>query len=91
MRRLRLVPAQLLFATTFPAYADRTNATAIHAALRLPDTAGVELDALDSGPGMADAVRSGRDGHSTTGTLGIGMGAIERLEKVSTRLMSIVP
>jgi anti-sigma regulatory factor (Ser/Thr protein kinase) len=47
--------------------------------LRLPDTAGVELVALDSGPGMADAVRSGRDGHSTTGTLGIGMGAIERL------------
>ena len=38
LRGRDLVPAQLLFATTFPAYADRTNATAIHAALRLPDT-----------------------------------------------------
>ncbi len=39
LRGRDLVPAQLLFATTFPAYADRTNATAIHAALRLPDSA----------------------------------------------------
>jgi 3-hydroxy-3-methylglutaryl CoA synthase/uncharacterized OB-fold protein len=38
LRGRDLVPRQLLFATTFPAYADRTNATAIHAALRLPDT-----------------------------------------------------
>src|SRR5947208_7391578 len=38
LRGRDVVPAQLLFATTFPAYADRTNATAIHAALRLPDT-----------------------------------------------------
>lgn len=38
LRGRDLVPAQLLFATTFPAYADRTNATAIHAALRLPAT-----------------------------------------------------
>ena len=35
LRDRDLVPAQLLFATTFPAYADKTNATAIHAALRL--------------------------------------------------------
>src|SRR5712691_2180814 len=32
-------PTQLLFATTSPAYTDKTNATAIHAALQLPDTA----------------------------------------------------
>src|SRR3954471_3129438 len=32
------VPALLLFGTSFPAYADKTNATAIHAALRLPGT-----------------------------------------------------
>jgi 3-hydroxy-3-methylglutaryl CoA synthase/uncharacterized OB-fold protein len=31
-----VVPAQVLFATTTPAYADKTNATAVHAALRLP-------------------------------------------------------
>ncbi|SCL37900.1 Anti-sigma regulatory factor (Ser/Thr protein kinase) [Micromonospora pallida] len=40
--------------------------------------AGVELVAVDSGPGMADLTVSSRDGHSTTGTLGIGLGAISR-------------
>ncbi|MFB9545027.1 SpoIIE family protein phosphatase [Micromonospora sagamiensis] len=40
--------------------------------------AGVELIAIDSGPGMADLTVSSRDGHSTTGTLGIGLGAIAR-------------
>ncbi|SDZ36976.1 Histidine kinase-like ATPase domain-containing protein [Micromonospora pattaloongensis] len=40
--------------------------------------AGVEVVAMDSGPGMADLRRSARDGHSTTGTLGIGLGAIAR-------------
>jgi hydroxymethylglutaryl-CoA synthase len=39
LRDRDLTPSQLLFATTFPAYADKTNATAIHAALRLPATA----------------------------------------------------
>ena len=47
-----LVPAQLLFATTFPAYADRTNATAIHAALRLPDA----TPAFDLGASVRSAV-----------------------------------
>jgi 3-hydroxy-3-methylglutaryl CoA synthase/uncharacterized OB-fold protein len=42
---------QLFFATTVPAYADKTNATAIHAALRLP----ADALAVD----MAGAVRSG--------------------------------
>jgi hydroxymethylglutaryl-CoA synthase len=42
---------QLFFATTVPAYADKTNATAVHAALRLP----AEALAVD----MAGAVRSG--------------------------------
>ncbi|WNM42953.1 SpoIIE family protein phosphatase [Micromonospora halotolerans] len=40
--------------------------------------AGVELVAIDSGPGMADLALSSADGHSTTGTLGIGLGAIVR-------------
>ncbi|MFC0507486.1 SpoIIE family protein phosphatase [Micromonospora costi] len=40
--------------------------------------AGVELIAIDSGPGMADLTVSSRDGHSTVGTLGIGLGAIAR-------------
>ena len=35
LRDRDLTPTQLLFATSFPAYVDKTNATAIHAALRL--------------------------------------------------------
>lgn len=45
---------------------------------RTRDVAGVELLAIDRGPGMADIVESTRDGHSTAGTLGIGLGAIVR-------------
>ena len=39
---------------------------------------GVEILAIDAGPGMPDAVLSRRDGFSTAGTLGHGLGAIER-------------
>ncbi|MDI5939205.1 anti-sigma regulatory factor, partial [Micromonospora sp. DH15] len=46
--------------------------------VRAGDRAGVELVAIDSGPGMADLTVSSRDGHSTAGTLGIGLGAIMR-------------
>ncbi|MCI4063700.1 SpoIIE family protein phosphatase [Micromonospora sp. R77] len=46
--------------------------------VRRAGRAGVELIAVDSGPGMADLTVSSRDGHSTTGTLGIGLGAISR-------------
>ncbi|MFB9854535.1 SpoIIE family protein phosphatase [Micromonospora andamanensis] len=40
--------------------------------------AGVEMIAIDTGPGMVDLADSARDGHSTAGTLGIGLGAIVR-------------
>jgi anti-sigma regulatory factor (Ser/Thr protein kinase) len=46
--------------------------------VRVPDRAGVEILALDRGPGMADIARAINDGHSTAGTLGIGLGAIVR-------------
>jgi anti-sigma regulatory factor (Ser/Thr protein kinase) len=46
---------------------------------RTGDHAGVEIVAIDSGPGMIDVVVSARDGQSTAGTLGIGLGAIGRL------------
>jgi anti-sigma regulatory factor (Ser/Thr protein kinase) len=46
--------------------------------VRLGGRAGVELVAIDAGPGMADLTLSSRDGHSTAGTLGIGLGAIMR-------------
>lgn len=39
----------------------------------------IELLALDSGPGVADLSVLTRDGNSTAGTLGIGLGALMRL------------
>ena len=39
---------------------------------------GVECLALDKGPGMADVATSLRDGHSTAGSSGTGLGAIVR-------------
>lgn len=39
---------------------------------------GVECLALDKGPGMADVAASMRDGHSTAGSIGIGLGAVSR-------------
>lgn len=47
-------------------------------AVRTTEQAGVELIVVDSGPGMADVQRAIGDGHSTAGTLGIGLGAILR-------------
>lgn len=43
---------------------------------------GVELLAVDRGPGMDDIGRSLRDGHSTSGTSGTGLGAARRLSAV---------
>ncbi|MBB3257417.1 anti-sigma regulatory factor (Ser/Thr protein kinase) [Paraburkholderia bannensis] len=40
---------------------------------------GVELIALDRGPGIADVRAAQSDGHSTAGTPGTGLGAINRL------------
>jgi anti-sigma regulatory factor (Ser/Thr protein kinase) len=39
----------------------------------------VEVLAMDSGPGIPDIAAARRDGHSRAGTLGIGLGAIDRL------------
>ena len=41
--------------------------------------AGVEIMALDEGPGISDLARSMRDGYSTAGSPGTGLGAIKRL------------
>jgi anti-sigma regulatory factor (Ser/Thr protein kinase) len=43
------------------------------------DTPGIELVTIDAGPGLHDTGAAMRDGHSTSGTLGIGLGAIRRL------------
>ncbi len=46
---------------------------------RSGDQAGVELLAIDRGPGMADVYANMADGVSTAGTLGIGLGAVRRM------------
>jgi anti-sigma regulatory factor (Ser/Thr protein kinase) len=40
---------------------------------------GIDLVTIDAGPGLPDVAAALRDGHSTAGTLGIGLGAIQRL------------
>jgi anti-sigma regulatory factor (Ser/Thr protein kinase) len=44
---------------------------------------GIDLVTIDAGPGLRDVSASVRDGHSTAGTLGIGLGAIRRLADFS--------
>jgi anti-sigma regulatory factor (Ser/Thr protein kinase) len=45
------------------------------------DGSGVEILALDKGPGMADVARCLEDGYSTAGTPGNGLGAVRRVAK----------
>ncbi len=51
-----LVPSLVAFATTAPAYADKTNATALHAALALPSSAAA-VDTVGSVSSATAAVR----------------------------------
>jgi anti-sigma regulatory factor (Ser/Thr protein kinase) len=44
---------------------------------------GIEMVTIDAGPGLRDTRVALRDGHSTSGTLGIGLGAIGRLADFS--------
>jgi len=48
-------------------------------ALRGGAAAGIELLALDKGPGIQDVQRAMRDGYSTAGTSGSGLGAMSRM------------
>ena len=47
--------------------------------VRSADLGGVEVVAFDRGPGIADIADALRDGKSSAGTLGLGLGAIGRL------------
>jgi anti-sigma regulatory factor (Ser/Thr protein kinase) len=47
-----------------------------------PVGAGIEMLAIDKGPGIANLENALRDGQSTAGTAGIGLGAISRLASV---------
>jgi anti-sigma regulatory factor (Ser/Thr protein kinase) len=46
-------------------------------------THGIEILAIDRGPGMANIEKCSRDGYSSTGTAGIGLGAVLRLSSHS--------
>jgi len=47
--------------------------------LEIPGVSGVEILAVDKGPGIEDVGRSFQDGFSTAGTSGNGLGAVARL------------
>ena len=47
--------------------------------IRNEGRAGVEMLCVDKGPGMANVAESLRDGHSTAGSMGTGLGAANRL------------
>ena len=48
-------------------------------ALQSGDVGGIQVLALDKGPGIANAAQALRDGYSTTGSPGTGLGAMQRL------------
>ena len=60
LRGVGLTPQALYFATANPAYQDKTNATAIHAALDLP-TSTFAVDMVGSVRSMVGAMRAARD------------------------------
>jgi anti-sigma regulatory factor (Ser/Thr protein kinase) len=51
-------------------------------ALQVEETSGIETLALDKGPGIRSVDESLRDGYSTSGSLGTGLGAIQRLSSL---------
>ncbi len=48
-----------------------------------PVILGIEILSIDRGPGMADIEKCSRDGYSSGGTTGIGLGAVGRLSSYS--------
>jgi len=65
LRGVRVVPQAVYFATANPSYLDKTNATAIHAALDLP-TSAFAADMAGSVRSMVAAMRAARDGRAPT-------------------------
>src|SRR4029453_9191221 len=61
LRGATVVPQALYFATSDPAYLDKTNATAIHAALDMP-TSAFAVDIVGSVRSAVGAMRAARDG-----------------------------
>jgi hydroxymethylglutaryl-CoA synthase len=65
----RLAPDAIWLATTTPAYLDKTNATAVHAALRL-DPGAAAYDAIGSVRSVAGALQAALDSAGTTLVIG---------------------
>lgn len=76
-RTAQLVLAVAELATNVAKHA--SDSSVVLRVLRNRDVAGVEVVVVDSGPGMADVPAALRDGVSSVGTLGIGLGAVQRL------------
>ncbi|MCR6483188.1 ATP-binding protein/SpoIIE family protein phosphatase [Amycolatopsis sp. OK19-0408] len=55
------------------------HGTLLIRSVRATTDAAVEVVAADRGPGIADLAAAIEDGRSTTGTLGVGLGAVHRL------------
>jgi anti-sigma regulatory factor (Ser/Thr protein kinase) len=73
----RLALAITEAATNLVKHAQR--GTILLAPLQIGDAAGVEVIALDRGPGMPNVASSMRDGHSTAGSPGLGLGSMSRI------------
>ena len=73
---LETVAAEL--ATNLVKYADHGGEIAF-LLLTEEGATGIEVRAVDSGPGIADMQEALADGHSTRGTLGIGLSGVKRL------------
>ncbi len=63
-----------------------TEGVLVVRSIRAVSEAAVEVVAIDRGPGMADVGAASRDGESTTGTLGVGLGAVARLADATSVL-----
>jgi anti-sigma regulatory factor (Ser/Thr protein kinase) len=64
---------------TAPAREAGTPASPQRTGMSAPGAIGIEVVAFDRGPGIANLARSLRDGHSTAGSPGLGLGSMARL------------
>ncbi|MEU8639160.1 ATP-binding SpoIIE family protein phosphatase [Amycolatopsis sp. NPDC048633] len=60
------------------------HGTLVVRSVRATTHAAVEVVAADRGPGIGDPATAIEDGHSTAGTLGVGLGAVHRLSDAVT-------
>jgi anti-sigma regulatory factor (Ser/Thr protein kinase) len=68
-------------ATNVLKHAPKAHGRVLIQFLQRDGIAGLEIIALDKGPGIADVAASLRDGHSTRGTMGGGLGALSRMSE----------